>query len=149
MWTSPSLLWSTHRVPPSGSCRRSDHCRPSQAEPSCQNLLLEVLLKTPQEIPGNGAASAEIGHRLLHLRSPSPLSIPPPPVSHYSITRAHTISLASITSWTHMHDSSWSRLSRRHSPRMFLPPPSRSARGHRYLDLAKFLWTLGKHPRIP
>nr|XP_025881788.1 uncharacterized protein LOC107281211 [Oryza sativa Japonica Group] len=30
-------------------------------------------------IPGNGAASAEIGHRLLHLRSPSPLPNPPPP----------------------------------------------------------------------
>ncbi len=87
--------------------------------------------RTPLHFPSrttkNGATSVEIGHRLLHLRLPSPLSFPPPPVSHCSITRAHTISLASLTSWTHLHDSSWCRLSRRRSPGRFLPSPSRSA----------------------
>uniref|UniRef100_A0A0D3FQH5 Uncharacterized protein n=1 Tax=Oryza barthii TaxID=65489 RepID=A0A0D3FQH5_9ORYZ len=33
----------------------------------------------PSRISKDGATSAEIGYRLLHLRSPSPLSISPPP----------------------------------------------------------------------
>uniref|UniRef100_A0A0E0GPJ3 Uncharacterized protein n=1 Tax=Oryza nivara TaxID=4536 RepID=A0A0E0GPJ3_ORYNI len=42
-------LWSAHQVPPLHHHHCSDCCRPSQAEPSRQHLLLEVLLKTPQE----------------------------------------------------------------------------------------------------
>ncbi|BAH93882.1 Os07g0405133 [Oryza sativa Japonica Group] len=97
--TSPSLLRSAHRVPPSGSRRRSDRCRPSQAEPSRQHILLEVLLKTLQE----SQAMAQ------------------------QVRRSATVF---FTSGRRRHCRfrllrSWSRLSRRRSPRRFLPPPSR------------------------
>uniref|UniRef100_A0A0E0QGH6 Uncharacterized protein n=1 Tax=Oryza rufipogon TaxID=4529 RepID=A0A0E0QGH6_ORYRU len=51
---------------------------PSQAEPSRKHLLLEVLLKTLKN-PRQWRRKCGDRHRLLHLRSLSPLSIPPPP----------------------------------------------------------------------
>ncbi|BAH94926.1 Os10g0470066, partial [Oryza sativa Japonica Group] len=65
-------------------------------------------LHFPSRISKDGATSVEIVHRLLHLRSPSPLPNPPPPVSTNPIPCISSISGASLTSWTHMHDSSWS-----------------------------------------
>ena len=65
-------------------------------------------LHFPSRISKDGATSVEIVHRLLHLRSPSPLPNPPPPVSTNPIPCISSIPGASLTSWTHMHDSSWS-----------------------------------------
>uniref|UniRef100_A0A0E0HZB0 Uncharacterized protein n=1 Tax=Oryza nivara TaxID=4536 RepID=A0A0E0HZB0_ORYNI len=94
--TSPSLLRSAHRVPPSGSRRRSDRCRPSQAEPSRQHILLEVLLKTLQE----SQAMAQ------------------------QVRRSATVFFTSGRR-RHCRFRLLRRLSRRRSPRRFLPPPSR------------------------
>uniref|UniRef100_A0A0D9ZIR4 Uncharacterized protein n=1 Tax=Oryza glumipatula TaxID=40148 RepID=A0A0D9ZIR4_9ORYZ len=71
----------------------------------------------------SGAASLEIGIVFPNSGLHAPPSISPSPII------------------SHIKPASSSRS----SP----PSPSRSARDHRYLDLAKFHWTLGKHPRIP
>uniref|UniRef100_A0A0E0CY99 Uncharacterized protein n=1 Tax=Oryza meridionalis TaxID=40149 RepID=A0A0E0CY99_9ORYZ len=67
--------------------------------------------QNPSRTMENEALWTEIGIIFSNSYCRLPSLIPPHPVSHCLIPRAYTILVTSLTSWTHIHARSWSRLS--------------------------------------